>query len=998
MADFLGDSSDDIWTGGTTNELADGAGGNDVLLGNGGNDSLIGGTGSDSLDGGNGDDVLISDRASAIIASYLYLNSRPTFDIGLEHDTLNGGAGDDQIVAGYGDSVDGGSGIAFGDWLAISFISAPTGLTVDFNQATQTIGGATITGIEAVPWIQGSNFADSINPGFSTGYAPMGTVEGMGGNDTLVAGYYTRTIDGGTGDDYLDGRPGSYLNAIFGGDGNDTIFTNANDSTAADGGAGNDTITAASFVHGGDGDDVIHMMVTYYRGDVHGDAGNDTLYASSIGSYLAGGSGADMLVGDAGADALVSGDWATGTFNAIPDSGTEQDTLLGGGGDDEIWAGYGDIIDGGPGTDTLHLTLTAAPAGVTIDTAGTNPAASIANIELIDSIVGTSFDDRFVVHGLTSLLTIDGGDGNDTVSSSDSSVNLAGGNGDDLLISGVAGDIFEGGPGTDTVDYSGYANGVTVTFTVPAGLSVGPGGDRLRSVENVIGSALADTISGNSADNRFTGGDGNDVLNGDGGADTLVGGAGDDVLNGGDGVDMLVGGTGNDTLIGGAGLEQIGYASIRASATVSHDAASHSLVISTASEGTDTVRQIEQFRFADGLASFQFANGTLVAANFGQAQGWTDQGVFVRTLADVNGDHKLDIVGFGYSAVRVALANGDGTFQAAKVAVVDFGVAEDWINQDKTPRVLADVDGDGRADIVGFGYAGAAVALGQADGTFAPAKLGIADFGGMEGWNSDAINHRQLIDLNGDGRADIVGFGYGGVSVALGRADGTFANTKSAIAEFGAAQGWLNQDVFFRQFADINGDGQLDLVGFAATGTVVALGNGDGTFAMPRQVLANYGAVQGWTSQSANPRLFADLNHDGRADLVGFGYSGVRVALGQADGGFAPATLAISDFGSGVGWASQDTTPRQLADINQDGNLDVVGFGQGGMVVAYGNGDGTFTEASQDLFNFGLSQGWSSDALFHRELADINGDGLPDILGFGYGGVRAAINHGDFQL
>lgn len=345
-----------------------------------------------------------------------------------------------------------------------------------------------------MPWIQGSNFADSINPGFSTGYAPMGTVEGMGGNDTLVAGYYTRTIDGGTGDD--------------------------------------------------------------------------------------------------------------------------------------------------------------------------------------------------------------------TVSSSDSSVNFTGGNGDDLLISGVAGDIFEGGPGTDTVDYSGYANGVTVTFTVPAGLSVGPGGDRLRSVENVIGSALADTISGNSADNRFTGGDGNDVLNGDGGADTLVGGAG---------VDMLVGGTGNDTSIGGAGLEQIGYASIRASATVSHDAASHSLVIATASVGTDTVRQIEQFRFADGLASSQFANGTLVAANFGQAQGWTDQGVFVRTLADVNGDHKLDIVGFGYSAVRVALANGDGTFQAARVAVADFGVAEDWINQEKTPRGLADINGDGLPDILGFGYGGVRAAINQGD-------------------------------------------------------------------------------------------------------------------------------------------------------------------------------------------------------------------------------------------------------------------------------------------
>ena len=39
-----------------------------------------------------------------------------------------------------------------------------------------------------------------------------------------------------------------------------------------------------------------------------------------------------------------------------------------------------------------------------------------------------------------------------------------------------------------------------------------------------------------------------------------------------------------------------------------------------------------------------------------------------------------------------------------------------WASQDIYPRLLGDVNGDGRADIVGFGVAGAYTALGQADG------------------------------------------------------------------------------------------------------------------------------------------------------------------------------------------------------------------------------------------------------------------------------------------
>jgi len=298
MATFAGTPGDDIFTGGIDADTATGAGGNDRLTGADGSDILSGGAGADTLDGGAGDDNLYSaDRSPPFNLPY-YGNSYvlPVLDTGTEVDTLKGGDGSDRFFAGYGDNIDGGADGAYGDYLYISFMGAPSGVTADFGLATQTIGGGVITGIENISYVQGSRFGDNINVRANVGgYSDFTAISGMDGNDTLTAGYYTGAMMGDSGDDVVDGRPSQYLQLVDGGAGNDTLYTNSNTFGAASGGAGEDMIFAHGQVHGGAGNDTIAMQWTYYSDPVFGDEGDDKITAADSANHMAGGSGAVIL-------------------------------------------------------------------------------------------------------------------------------------------------------------------------------------------------------------------------------------------------------------------------------------------------------------------------------------------------------------------------------------------------------------------------------------------------------------------------------------------------------------------------------------------------------------------------------------------------------------------------------------------------------------------------------------------------------------------------------
>ena len=207
------------------------------------------------------------------------------------------------------------------------------------------------------------------------------------------------------------------------------------------------------------------------------------------------------------------------------------------------------------------------------------PASSVRQIEFW----GLGGDDRFentiVPRFMTTIPTaVNGGDGDDVLSSGRGFDTLIGGNGNDTFQFNVdltqgADTIFETSTGdTDTLRFSG-SNTVNVNLNTLGDL----GGNwvcnilNLRVaegwVENVYGGDGDDTIVGSGWHNVLAGGGGRDDIFGMGGNDQLYGEAGDDVLHGGDGADelwgqegndWLNGDRGNDVLHGGAGNDTLG--------------------------------------------------------------------------------------------------------------------------------------------------------------------------------------------------------------------------------------------------------------------------------------------------------------------------------------------------------------------------------------------------------------------------------------------------------
>lgn len=384
--------------------------------------------------------------------------------------------------------------------------------------------------------------------------------------------------------------------------------------------------------------------------------------------------------------------------------------------------------------------------------------------------------------------------------------------------------------------------------------------------------------------------------------------------------------------------------------------------------------------------SFDFDTVNLWVGNYGyNAGGWrTEQ--HPRLMADVNGDGSEDIIGFGNAGAYVSLSTGV-SFTSPSLWVANYGYNAGGWRVENHPRMMADVNGDGLADIVGFGNAGAYVSL-STGSSFTNPSLWVASYGyNAGGWRVE--NHpRMMADVNGDGKADIVGFGNAGAYVSLSTGSG-FTAPSIWVASYGYNAGGWRTNQHPRIMADVNNDGLEDIVGFGNAGTYVSLSTGSG-FTAPSIWVASYGYNAGGWRVDQHPRLVSDVNGDGFKDIVGFGNAGAYVSLSSGSGFSAPS-LWVNNFGHNAGGWRVASHPRILADVDGDSRSDIVGFGNAGVYVSLSTGFG-FSAPQLERNNFGNNAGgWRTDR-HPRFMSDVNGDSKADIVGFGNAGTYVSLS------
>lgn len=357
---------------------------------------------------------------------------------------------------------------------------------------------------------------------------------------------------------------------------------------------------------------------------INGQGGNDTLAGKSGDDVLRGGAGNDILDGGSGADLMDGG---SGNDVYIVDSTGDKisesvPNSSGGGWSDEVRSSVSFSLAGLVNIE--NLTLTGALA---INGTGNSNANIINGNDAANTLDGKEGNDQLFGH--LGSDTLRGGTGNDT---------LVGGDGNDTLDGGTGNDILQGGRGNDV--YIVNATGDQVQETTPNS-SNGGWSDEVRSsvgfslvshgnVEHLTltgsgdiagtGNSSSNVISGNSGANLLNGREGHDDILGNAGDDSLIGGAGNDEMTGGEGDDSIDGGTGADVAIFSGNFSDYLITDLGGGQFSIAD-----LNTGDGDDGTDTVRNVETFRFSDGdvsaltladLLSEDGAEASTAGANF----------------------------------------------------------------------------------------------------------------------------------------------------------------------------------------------------------------------------------------------------------------------------------------------------------------------------------------------------------------------------------------------
>ena len=480
-----------------------------TLRGNGGNDSVtvVGSTSADSFVVSSSDELTVN-------------GSQLIFD-GVSTRKLQGGNGNDV----YSFDAD----VRLGTFTVIESGNGGTDL-IDLSQT-----GAGVSLNLSVSNVQRVNANLSL---ILSGNSSIENAFGGSGNDILTGNSLSNNLQANAGRDDLTGGPGN--DALAGGPGNDRYLFDADVQLGTDaltelpdGGMSIlvflGTITGVRVNLGTTATQTVNSNLNLRLNSdnafiaVEGGAGNDTLIGNSLNNQFWGQQGDDVLIGLEGSDRLDGG---SGDDQFVFDA----DSALG-----------TDRIAEVSGADTLDFRSTSSDITINLATASTqiinaNLSLSLTSSGIVENVIGGNGDDFLTGNSLANRLT--GNAGDDQLTGAAGSDVLLGGLGDDSYVFAAAtsaeADVVTelSNQGSDTLKFDTLTSGInlnlgtTLVQNLHANRTL-----RLSSasaIENAVGGAANDVLTGNSLANRLTGNAGHDQLTGATGSDVLHGGLGSD--------------------------------------------------------------------------------------------------------------------------------------------------------------------------------------------------------------------------------------------------------------------------------------------------------------------------------------------------------------------------------------------------------------------------------------------------------------------------------------
>ncbi|WP_041596899.1 FG-GAP-like repeat-containing protein [Granulicella tundricola] len=300
--------------------------------------------------------------------------------------------------------------------------------------------------------------------------------------------------------------------------------------------------------------------------------------------------------------------------------------------------------------------------------------------------------------------------------------------------------------------------------------------------------------------------------------------------------------------------------------------------------------------------------------------------------------------------------------------------------------ISGDLNGDGRRDLIWFKVVNGAttghVLLAGPNNSFQPGQ----DFSFPANINVSRAPMCVTADVTRDARLDLICANYdpnthiGSVFVFPGNGDGTLG-----AASVNKLSNQISDAVILASVGDLNGDGVSDFLLEQPYNSfvLVLLSDGKGGFLPSKTVVGNV---------AFSVPVIADINGDGIPDILW--RDGLAVSLGKGDGSFGPLITSYT-YTSPPGGGT-----CAFHDMDQDGKLDAVcGYptsGNGGTTldILHGNGDGTFNTTPIFHLPFGSTSVSGSGAgtfLYPELVADVNGDGIPDILAYSGDGLAVFL-------